>query len=202
MLKKPINMILYLAACTCLFFYMPRIISAINDSRSSQAKNHSNRLAAADMDNNAYYCLREVAGVQLGHIVITYQTDNSTGHCLPNFENVACPNLQQDHELLKEQQEALQNELHEQVMLLRRYADADHSGFVDDTEGMIFRDLFEFGHLVVHGISSQEIGKIVKATGRTNEDIIESLENYQKLVADFPQEIRKLFPEIESGSPG
>ncbi len=134
-----------------------------------------------------------MAGVQLGHILITYHIDEASGRCQPRFTNKTCVNPKADPEQLKEQQEALQEELHEHVLLLRSGADADNSGFVTTEEGARFRELFEFGHQAANCPDMQKVGPA--------EETINNLHDYRKLVAGYPPEIRVFFPVVGNFPP-
>ena len=75
-MRKPIHPILYLIAITLVVFYSQRFLSTLG---SSDAKDPGSRAEDAQMAENAYYCLREVAGVQLGHVLIAYRVDEESG---------------------------------------------------------------------------------------------------------------------------
>ncbi len=121
-MRKPIHPILYLTAITLMIFYGQRFLSTLG---CSDQKNSGSRAEEAQMAENAYYSLRMVAGVQLGHVLITYRLDEKTGRCKPKYHNEACPNLQADPEELKQGLLDLQNQLHKQVLLLGPSADTD-----------------------------------------------------------------------------
>lgn len=195
MRKKPMEIVLYLMACTLLIFYMPKIITAVGGAWNTRTEK---QMSSDSMDQNAYYSLREVAGVQLGHIVITYSIDETTGRCRAKFRNAACPSPQAGPEEIKTQQKALQEDLHEQILLLEPYVDADKSGYIDKEEGAQFRDLYEFGHMVAHGFTSEnlELGELAGATGKTEAEVAEDLQSYRNLVAGCSSEIQKFFPQI------
>ena len=189
-MKKSINIYLYLFLGLCLILIVPRIISTFVDSG---VESLAGRAADARIEEGAYYPLRAVAGVQLGHILITYHIDETTGRCQPRFSNKACVNPKADPEQLKEQQEALQKELHEQILLLRSGADADDSGFVTTEEGARFRELFEFGH---QAANCPEMDKTGPA-----EETIDNLLDYRTLVAGYPPEIQAFFPVVGEPPP-
>jgi hypothetical protein len=189
-MKKSINIYLYLFVGLCLILIGPRIISTFVGSGGESL---ASRAADARIEEGAYYPLRAVAGVQLGHILIAYHVDETSGRCQLRFSNKACVNLQADPEQLKEQQEDLQEELYEHILLLRSGADADNSGFVTTEEGARFRELFEFGHQAANCPDMQKVGPA--------EETINILLDYRKLVAGYPQEIGAYFPVVGNLAP-
>ena len=194
-MRKQINVILYLVAVTLVVFYGQRFLSTLG---SSSGKSPSSRAEDTHMDSDAYYALREVAGVQLGHVSITYRVDEATGRYTPRFMNKACPNPEADPAQLKNKLEALQDELHKQVILLQPGADTDDSGFVSADEGTRFRDLFEFGHLIAHRLESGAVGpaELARAAGMGTDEAARDLQAYRELLADCPANIREYFPVI------
>lgn len=182
-MRKSLQVVLYLTACTLVIFYGQRILSTLG---GSDAGNWNTRAEDAHMAENAYYSLREVASVQLGHVQITYSVHETSGRFLSRYSNAACPNLQADPALLRKQLEDLQDELHERVLLLGPGADADLSGFVTGEEGARFRDLFTFGHLAAHcrenGITDLE--GIARAAGLGIEETARNLQDYREVVGD------------------
>ena len=184
-MKKPIFVVLYIIACICLIFYGPRIFSTLF---GSGLKSMSTRAADARMEEGAYYPLRAVAGVQLGHILINYHIDEASGLCRPRFINRVCPSPQADPEELRGQQEELQEELHEHILLLRSGADADDSGFVTTEEGARFRELFEFGHQAANCFEMEKSG--------LGDETVRNLQDYRELVAGYPLKIRGFFPVV------
>lgn len=194
-MNKTTNVVLYLSACTLLVFYGPKIISLWGDNKGVNPENYAQD---AHMDQDAYYCLREVASVQLGHIVITYTTDEESGLCSSRFSNKACANLQSDPEQLQKRQETLYEELHEHILLIGPGADVDGSGFVTRTEGARFRDLFEFGHLVANGLEKDNpnLDDWARAAGLDTEQVALNIQDYQKLVTGYPLDLRAFFPTV------
>ena len=194
-MRKSIQVILYLTACTLVIFYGQRILTTLG---GSGGENTSTRAEDANMTEGAYYSLREVASVQLDHVLITYSVDEKSGNLLARYSNEACPNLQADPAVLRKQLEDLQEELHEQVLLIGPGADMDHSGFVTDKEGTRFRDLFTFGHLVAHcrekGIT--DLDEMTRAAGLEIEETARNLEDYRELIAGYPAEVRDFFPTL------
>ncbi|MBU8869527.1 MAG: hypothetical protein KOO60_01515 [Gemmatimonadales bacterium] len=196
-MRKPINPILYLILVSLLIFYGQKFLSTLG---GSGPKNPSSRAEEAHMAEGAYYSLREVAGLQLGHVLITYREDEESGRLLARFRNEACPNLQADPEELRKGLENLQDELHRQVILIGPSADADGSGFVTEDEGARFRDLFAFGHLAAHyyGKGTTELAGLAQAAGLGAEEAALNLQEYRELVAGCPAEITKFFPGIRN----
>ena len=191
-MPKRINVFVYLVAVTLVVFYGQRILSTLSGSGGKDA---STLAENAHMAQDAYYSLREVAGVQLGHVLITYRVDEESGRCLPRFSNEACPNLQADPEQLKRQLESLQEELHERILLLEPCADTDDSGTVTAEEGARFRDLFAFGHLAAHHVANEPAG-LARAAGLGTEETARNLQDYRELIADCPADIREFFPVV------
>ena len=191
-MRKSIQVVLYLTACTLVIFYGQRILSTLG---GSGGEDPNARAEDANMTEGAYYALREVASVQLGHVLITYSADETSGRLLARYSNEACPNPQADPALLRTQLEDLQDELHEQILLIGPGADMDHSGFVTDKEGARFRDLFVFGHLVAHcrenGIT--DLDGMALAAGLGAEETARNLQDYRELVAGYPAEVREFF---------
>lgn len=189
-MKKPV---LYLIAVTLAAFYLPKIISSLGDSGPVTP---STLAADAKMEERAYFSLREVASVQLGHVLISYDLDEDSGRCQPRFTNAACPNLDADPEQLKADQKIQQDELHQRILLLGPAADEDGSGFVSSEEGTRFRDLFEFGHLAAHcfGEGDLDPSRLARATGLDPEEAARNLQDYRDLRAGSPAEIRDFFP--------
>jgi len=182
-MRKSIQVILYLTACTLVIFYGQRILSTLG---GSGVETSSTRAEDAHMAEDAYFSLREVASIQLGHVQITYSIDETNGSYLSRYSNEACPNLQADPAVLRKQLEDLQDELHERVLLLGPIADADQSGFVTGEEGARFRDLFVFGHLVAHchenGIT--DLDGIARAAGLETQEAVRNLQDHRELVGD------------------
>ncbi len=189
-MKKPLNIFLSLIVCVILILIGPRIVSIFV---GSGVESLADRAADARIEEGAYYPLRAVAGVQLGHILISYDIDEASGRCRPRYTNKACVNPQADPQLLKERQDAVQEELHERILLLQSGADADDSGFVTVEEGARFRELFEFGHQAANCPA-------MKMTGPA-ENTIDNLHDYRKLVDGYPPEIRVFFPVIGESPP-
>jgi len=144
-MRKPVSALLYLIACTLLIFFGQKFLSARG---GSDARTPASRATQAGMAEEAYLSLREVAGVQLGHISITYQVDQADGRCRPRYHNEACPNPATDPGDLQKQLDELQDDLHRRILLLGPCADADGNGYVTAAEGTRLRDLAAFGHLV------------------------------------------------------
>ncbi len=194
-MRKSIHVVLYLVACTLLIFYGQRILSTFRGSGEEDA---STRPEDARMAEDAYYSLREVAGVQLGQVSITYHVDEASGRYLARYRNKACPNLQADPELLRKQLEALQEELHVHILLLGPGADADRSGFVTGKEGARFRDLFAFGHLAAHCCENgtADLDELARAAGLGVEEVTRILQDYRELVTGCPAEVREFFPAV------
>lgn len=194
-MRKSIQVILYLTACTLAIFYGQRILSTLGGSGMETSVT---RAEDAHMAEDAYYSLREVASVQLGHVLITYSVDETNGSHLSRYSNEACPNLQADPAVLRKQLEDLQEELHEHVLLLGPGADADRSGFVTGEEGARFRDLFSFGHLAAdcreNGIS--DLDGISRAAGLGFEAAARNLQDYRELVSGYPPDVREFFPAV------
>ncbi len=188
MLNKPVNMLLYLAAVTTLFFYMPKIIAAIGEARNSHDAAPITVMGHKDIDQDAYYALREAAAIQLGQIVVSYSTDKTTGRYKASFQNAACPSPDADPEVLKKEQSVRVDELHSKIMSWKSCADTDHSGFVNRQEGALFLNIFELGHLVEHGLGGLDtsVDKIAQATGKTSEEVAASLIKYQDIVVGCP----------------
>lgn len=192
-MRKSFQVILYLITCTLLIFYGQRILSTLGGSGVESP----NYLAEdAGMTEDAYYSLREVASVQLGHVLITYSVDESTGRCLALYSNESCPNPESDPALLRKQLETLQEELHGQILIIGPGADVDRSGFVSGEEGARFRDLFEFGHLAAHcrNIGVTEENDLARAAGLDTDEAARNLRDYQDLIAGYPADVRKFFP--------
>lgn len=194
-MRKSIQVILYLTACTLVIFYGQRILSTLG---GSGAENTSTRAEDANMTEDAYYSLREVASVQLGHVLVTYSVDETSGRLVTRYSNEACPNPQADPAVLRKQLEALQDELHVQILLLGPGADMDHSGFVTEKEGARFRDLFTFGHLAAHcrenGIT--DLDGMARAAGLGIDETARNLQDHRELVAGYPAEVREFFPAL------
>ena len=195
-MRKPHNVVLYLVAVTLVVFYAQRILLTLGDSNG---KDPGTLAEDAHMAEDAYYSLREVAGVQLGQISITYSIDEVSGRFHSRFGNEACPNLQADPEQLKRQLEDLQDDLHQRILLLGPNADVDGSGYVTAEEGARFRDLFTFGHLAVHCFENQggEPADLARATGLETEEAARNLQDYRDLVAGCPADIREFFPLVD-----
>ncbi len=194
-MKKSISVVLYLVVCTLLIFFSPKIISMLVGS----GKDDPSTLAEdAHMAENAYYFLREVASVQLGHVLVTYHVDEVSGRRLARYSNEACLNLQADPEVVKEQMEDLQKELHKHILLLGPVADTDHSGFVTEEEGARFRDLFSFGHVAVHCSENghAELDDLARATGQGTEEVARNFQDYRELVKGCPADVGKFFPAV------
>lgn len=138
-MKKTVYMVLYLMAVTLAVFYGPKIIRSFITSR---AETPITLAADAKMDQNAYFALREVASVQLGYVLVSYEVDEESGLRKAVFSNVACANLQADFQQLKANQKDQQDALHQQVLELGPMADEDESGDVSEEEGRQFRDRF------------------------------------------------------------
>ncbi len=194
-MRKPNQAILYLVVCTLAIFYGQRLLNSFGGSGGDDPRA---RAEDAHMDEDAYYSLREVAGIQLGHISVTYRVDEASGRCLARFRNDACLNLQADPDQLKKQIEDQQDELHERILLLGPGADVDKSGFVTTEEGARFRDLFAFAHLAAHGDGGDavEANDLARATGLEAEEAARNLQDYRMLVAGYPAEVRKFFPAV------
>ena len=182
-MRKSLQVVLYLTACTLVIFYGQRLLSTLGGSNT---ETWSSRAEDAHMAEDAYYSLREIASVQLGHVQITYSVDETTGRFLSRYSNEACPNLLADPAVLRKQLDDLQDELHERVLLLGPVADADQSGFVTGEEGARFRDLFTFGNLVAHcrenGIADLE--GIARAAGLETQEAARNLQDHQELIGD------------------
>ena len=191
-MRKSIQVVLYLTACTLVIFYGQRILSTLV---RSGGEDPGTRAEAAHMTEDAYYSLREVASVQLGHVLITYIVDETSGRLLARYSNEACPNPQADPALLRKQLEDLQEELHVQILLIGPGADMDHSGFVTDKEGARFRGLFVFGHLAAHCREKgfTDLDKMALAAGLGTEETARNLQDYRELVAGYPAEVREFF---------
>lgn len=194
-MKKSISVVLYLVVCTILIFYAPKIISILVGSSKDDA---STRAEDAHMAENAYNFLREVASVQLGHVLVTYRVDEVSGRRLARYSNEACLNLQADPEVVKEQMEDLQKELHKHILLLGPVADTDRSGFVTEEEGARFRDLFAFGNLVAHcrENGNAELEELVRTTGQEAEEVARNFQDYRELVKGCPVDVGGFFPAV------
>jgi len=192
-MSKSIKVILYLTACTLVIFYGQRILTTLG---GSGAKDPGSRAEDAHMAEDVYYSLREVASVQLGHVLITYSVDETSGRFLARYSNEACPNLKADPAVLRKQLEDLQDELHQQILQLGPGADADSSGFVTQEEGDRFRDLFTFGCLYAHCCEngSTDLDELARAAGMGIEEAARNLQDYRELVAGYPAEAREFFP--------
>jgi len=194
-MKKSHAAILYLVICTLLIFYGPKIFLILTGSGKDDP---SARAKDAHMEENAYYSLREVASVQLGHVTVTYHVEDVNGRCLARYTSEACPNLQADPGLVKEQMETLQEELHKHILLLGPVADTDHSGFVTEEEGTRFRDLFAFGHLAAHcrENGNAELDELARAVGQGAEETARNLQDYRELVTGCSADVGKFFPAV------
>lgn len=192
-MPKHMNVVLYLLAVSLMIFYGQKLISTLAGSGNTSPRT---RAEDARMDENAYYSLREVAGVQLGHVVITYRVDEASGRCQPRFRNEACPNPEADPEQLKRQMDALQDELHQRIRLLGPCADMDNSGYVTTEEGSRFLDLFEFGHLAAQCYEKEAVepAELAIAAGLEIEEAARNLQDYRELVVGCPADIREDFP--------
>lgn len=192
-MKKQVSVLLYLIAVTCAIFYLPKIFSSLGNSSDTTP----DTLAAdARMEEDTYFSLREVAAIQLGFILISYDLDEESGQCQTRFSNAACPNIQADPEQLKADQKLQQDELHRQILLLAPAADVDCSGSVSREEGARFRDLFEFGHLAAHcfGEGNPDLPKLARAAGLESEEAAKNLRDYRNIQTRSPDEIRTFFP--------
>lgn len=189
-MRKSIHVVLYLAACTLVIFYSQRFLSNCNGSSGKDPWTHA---ADAHMAQDAYFSLREVAGVQLGHISITYRIEEVSGRYLARFRNDACPNPEADPGQLREYMENQQDELHERILLLGPCADVDGSGFVTKKEGADFRDLCAFGHLAAY---CRETGNadLARAAGLGAAEADRNRQLYGELVTGCPIEVREFFP--------
>ena len=196
-MRKPINVFLYLAVCTLLIFYGQKILSTLS---GSGAKDPGSRAADAHMDQDAYYSLREAAGVQLGHITVTYRVEEETGRCLARFRNEACPSPEADPGQLEKQMENMQDELHERILLLGPCADADGSGFVTAEEGADFRDLCAFGHLAAY-CRENGIASLAQAAGLGADEADRNLRAYGEMVAGCTAEVREFLPVLLAVQP-
>ncbi len=192
-MKKQVSALLYLIAVTFAIFYLPKIYSSLRDSGDTTP---SSLATDAPMEADAYFSLREVAAIQLGFILISYDLDEESGQCQTRFSNVACPNMQADPEQLKADLKLQQDKLHRQVLLLAPTADEDGSGLVSREEGTRFKDLFEFGHLAAHcfGEENPDLPGLARATGLESEEAAKNLLDYRNLRTRSPDEIRALFP--------
>ncbi len=194
-MRRNIQMVLYLVACTLLVFGGQLLLKTFfGPDRNTPAR----RAAAAHISERAYYSLREVASVQLGHVTITYHVDQETGRCRPRYANQACANLQADPSVLARQQKALQDDLHQRILLLKSGADVDGSKFVTPDEGSRYRDLFTFAHLAAHCLQdgSGTLANLAQAAGLDTDEVAEEIQSYRALVAASPTEIRDSFPVV------
>ena len=192
-MKKQVAVLLYLIAVTFAIFFLPKIFSSLGIFGGATPGNPAEN---APMDDDAYFSLREVAAIQLGFILISYDLDDESGQCQTRFSNVACPSDLADPEQLKADLKLQQDELHKQVLLLAPAADEDGSGFVSREEGTRFKDLFEFGHLAAHcfGEENPDLSKLALATGLEFEEAAGKLQDYRNIQTRCPAEIRALFP--------
>jgi len=191
--KKQVSAFLYLIVVTCAIFYLPKIFSSLGNSGDTTP---GTLAADARMEEDTYFSLREVAAIQLGFILISYDLDEETEQCQTRFSNVACPNIQTGPEQLKAAQKLQQDELHRQILLLAPVADVDCSGSVSSKEGARFRDLFEFGHLAAHcfGEGDPDLPKLARAAGLESKEAAKNLRDYRNIQTRSPDEIRALFP--------
>jgi hypothetical protein len=192
-MKKPVYPILYLMAVTLVVFYLPKIIARLSDSGPATSMTLA---AGANMEENVYFALREVASVQLGYVQISYEVDEESGQCKVRFNNAACVTMQADPEQLKAQMKIQQDELHKQILLLGPLADEDESGSVSREEGARFRDLFEFGHLAAHcpveGIP--DLPRLAQAVGLDSTEVEKKLSDYRQLKIKSPEKLKTFFP--------
>ncbi len=144
---KKVFPFLYLVVATLGVFYFPKIYSGLVEGGGETPKSLAEE---ARMDENAYFSLREVASVQLGLILISYDLDEESGGYQVRYSNAACPNLQVDPQQLAVAQKNQQEKLHRRILMLGPAADEDGSGFVSNEEGARFRDLFAQEHLADH----------------------------------------------------
>lgn len=192
-MKKTVFTVLYLMVATTVVFYWPKIVSSLGNDGGAIS---STLAQDADMPENAYFALREVASVQLGFVLISYEVDAETGICRKRFSNAACSTSQGDAKQLVAERQNQEKQLHEQVLLLVPVADDDHSGSVSEVEGVRFRDLFEFGHLAANCFNDDEteLNRLAKAMNLDLQEIEKSMSQYQRLKNESPEEIRMLFP--------
>lgn len=177
-MKRTVFTLLYLMVATTVVFYWPKIIASFGNSGSHTPHSLAEE---ARMDEDAYFALREVASVQLGYVVISYEMDPEKGQCSKRFSNAACPNIETDPEELLAGQKIQQENLHRQILLLGPVADADGSGFVDREEGARFRDLYEFGHLASYCQSGSTSFNLAKAAGIEEKAAAEKLQDFINL---------------------
>ncbi len=192
-MKKTIFTLLYLMAATTVVFYWPTIISGF---RQSGGQTPRTLAESSDMDENAYFSLREVAAVQLGFVQISYVVDEESGQINQVYSNAACPNLQTSPQQLKEDQDTQQKILHEQILLLGSLADTDGSGYVSREEGQRFRDLCEFGYLKAHfnEVGTPDFTQLARAVGSDSTETRKNLLDYRKLQESSPENLKVFFP--------
>ncbi len=146
-MKRTVFTFLYLMAATTAVFYWPRIMASFGNSESETPGTLAEE---ARMDETAYFALREVASVQLGYVIISYELDEKSGHIKKHFTNAVCPSPQSDPDQVLADQKIQSRVLHKQILSLRPQADQDGSGFVSGDEGSQYKDLYESGHLAAH----------------------------------------------------
>jgi len=144
-----------------------------------------------------------VASVCAGSVVLEYRADAASGRYLPSYTSTTCPNPGVDTVDLEQWKQARRAEAEKLVNSLKRFADADGSGFVTTDEAFAFRRSVEFGYLAAQVIRDEEakLESIARASGIDLEEAARRVEEYRVLARRITEAGVGELPDVTIGTP-
>ena len=128
--------------------------------------------------------LNTVASIRTGGMILTFEKEEATGSFSQGYMGTGgCPLKGADQKGLKEKQAKLQEKNDRDMVILRKYADSDGSGFVTTAESREFKDLVEFGYLAAHVVESETTATAVLARARrlAPDQVVARIAKYNEL---------------------
>jgi hypothetical protein len=148
--------------------------------------------------------LATIASICAGGTLLEYRMDEASGRYWPGYMSTTCPKPNADPPEIERWKQLTRSESDVLVGKLKRFADADESGFVTTREASDFRFLVEYGYLVAQVIRDQgaKMELVVRASGKDLETATRDIARYRALASQLGQAGITCLPDVAVANAG
>jgi hypothetical protein len=135
------------------------------------------------MTESAQSSLMSIASIRTGGTLLKFTKSSAAGQYGRSYSSVGCPVPGADPEKVAKFQADLKAKETTDLLALRKYADADGSGFVSTREASSFRDLMEFGlfaDFILHD-EGGDLDALARASFMKAKDVRGRIESYDRV---------------------
>ncbi len=170
--------------------------------KTSDLEAYIDEIRASGVSEMGRSHIYSVASICAGSTVLEYRADATSGRYSPYYTSTTCPNPDADTAELERSKRVRRGEADKLVTSLKRFADADGSGFVTTEEAFDFRRSVEFGYLAAEVIRNEgpKLELIARACGDDVEETARRVGEYRVLARRITEAGVAELPDVAVGT--